>query len=159
MTFAVVGPDGAGKTTFLEGYDPIHAIPWSRKFSEWRRHRVLIEILMGVERTVRSWVARLQHRVMDRCYIDAEAYSIFWSEETGHKICWAVCKLFNVFNFKPKEIVFMMVDPNKAKPKRAYSPQDIKRLRGIYLRLLSRDFHIQDYRPYDLGMITFWVKN
>ena len=159
---AVVGADGAGKTTYCNtlGKTVIHAIPKTR----WKAFGsgYLREILMGFEKT---WVflkirfMRDKERiVLDRCYIDALVYSLFWARRYHRMGLFRVAKFFNILAPQPDIIYQLEPDPTLARPKRAYTPKDIDELNKLYVSILFTEGYQQiDYTDYDFGLIRIWT--
>ena len=147
----IVGPGGAGKTTWLKQRFPnckvIHAIPFTRKWSHV--HTPFVEFFIGLERVITSYKSKLLGKkynvVMDRCFIDGVAYGKYWN------VFW-IAKLFNKIIFKPKVIYFLM--PKSVKAKRMFEQKDYKRLNILYgCALLNNGYTIRNEGEYAFGTV------
>jgi len=145
IPFAVCGADGSGKTTWINSMFTsnvvIHALPKMKVFSvvdsKWKR--IATEILMGLERVIQSWKAKIgNYQVMDRCYICGETYAMFWAEKFNEPLNYKISLAWNKLAWKPDAIILFMPDYGKAKPRKNYSEDDIALLTKIYTEVLTK---------------------
>jgi len=164
---ALEGPDGSGKTTYINEHLShreriyVHANPHTRRWSDVRDpfKRNIIELLMAFERALSSWKAKIMESkgvVMDRCFISAEVYSEFWALENDNWLPYKLAKLANLFIYKPKHLLVFYPDLGNARPRKSYSQNDIQVLASLYRTALIRnDYKIVSEEKYGLGMIVF----
>jgi len=168
LRLAVVGPDGAGKTTMIEGtmssMPVVHAMPRMRKFSTAKRgkgpgYQLAIEVMMSTERVWQSYKALVKGDViMDRCYICALSYSRFWGGDRS--VEYRIVKLFNRFIVKPNKIIFLWPSNGMAKPRKNYTQEEIQRLAGIYLDELIQGGWVEGkVDKYGLGRRSEWKRD
>jgi len=153
---AICGPGGSGKTTWINQKFPgkrvIHAVPYTRWLSHV--HTPLVEILMGIERTIQSYKVKLLSEretvIMDRCFIDAEVYGKY-----SH--CYWLTRLFNKIIFKPKVIYFL--NPNDVKAKREFEQKDFEKLSdGYWMALVSNGYRWHTVSSYKFGEVFKFTK-
>jgi len=167
--FAVDGPDGSGKTYWVEHnvFDSkyIHMIPFSRRWSVRKTFvgGLFAEFTMGVERFVNSWRARILARwnsiIMDRCFIAGEVYASFWDEKFKTKWFGRICRFWNWTIYKPWTILIFVPSPGKAKPRKAYTDMDIQELSHRYPLILKRyGYSVKGSVEYNFGVVQTWRK-
>ena len=145
---AIVGPGGAGKTTWIKEKFPnkkvVHAVPLTRHWSQY--HTPLVEVLMGIERVLQSYKAKIiDDCIMDRCFIDGTVYGRYW-----HSF-W-ITKWFNKIIYKPDVIYFL--SPKDVKAKREFEKDDFRKLKDEYWRALAENgYVITGNGLYDFGVV------
>ena len=153
---AISGTGGAGKTTWIKENFPdwivIHAVPFTRKWSHV--HTPLIEFFIGTERVIQSYKVKLLGKktniIMDRCFIDGDAYSRYWG------VSW-IAKLFNKIIFKPKVVYFM--SPKMVKAKRQFEADDFKVIDLLFWDSLSDNgYEVKESSKYDFGEVFKFVR-
>ena len=165
MTIAVVGPDGAGKTSYCSrfGKTIVHAIPKTRNWNvkDSNASRILHELLMAAEKLFVFAKLRQMHDVMmERCFIDAEVYGHLWSLKMGSVLPLLICRLTNVFAYQPDVIHQLVVEPSKARPTRGYTQEEIGLLNELFTFIIRRYGYQQyNYIEYDRGVIVIWKKD
>lgn len=164
MTIAVVGPDGSGKTNYCKGFSKpvMHAIPKTRywKVGDSKGARILHELFMAAEKLlVFAKLHRMKDAMLERCYIDAEVYGHLWSIKMGTSIPLIICRLTNLFAYKPDIIHQLVVEPSKARPTRGYTREEIDLLNDLFTFVIRRHgYHQFNYVEYDRGVLIIWKK-
>ncbi len=158
VIIAVSGTGGAGKSTWIKetfpDYIRIHAVPRTRRWSHV--HTPFVEFFIGTERVIQSFKAKLlgkKHNVvMDRCFIDGDAYSRYWGGATNQ-----IARLFNKVIFKPDVIYFML--PLKVKAKRQFETDDFQTIGLLFWDSLSDNgYEVKESKSYDFGSVFKFVR-
>lgn len=168
MSLAVVGPDGAGKTTYirkvlkLPGQNPVEytkRLPMKRD-KAWR---LIHELLMGIEKSynyIKWHISGTDGMVLDRCFIDAEVYAALWSFEEDTVLPLYIASFINRIAYKPDTIIQLKVEPSLARPKRSYTRDEIDILNFLFHEtLLTHHYLIVSTSEYDLGSVVVWKKD
>ena len=164
MTIAVVGPDGSGKSSYCNrfGKTIMHAIPKTRFWNvkDSNASRILHELLMAMEKLiVFIKLRKAKDIIMERCFVDAEVYGHLWSLKMGSALPLIICRLTNIFAYKPEVIHQLIVEPSKARPTRGYTIEEIGLLNDLFTFVIRRYGYVQyNYIEYDRGMIIIWNK-
>lgn len=168
MSLAVVGPDGAGKTTYirdvleLPGRNPVEytkRLPMKRD----RAYRLAHELLMGMEKALNyiKWhITGTDGVVLDRCFIDAEVYATLWSVQEDTWMPLRIARFFNLIAYEPDTIIQLYPDPHSARPKRKYLPEEIRLLNELFtLTLINKGYDLFG-KPHDyaFGEVRIWKK-
>lgn len=167
--FAVDGPDGSGKTYWIEhqkhGETYVHMIPFSRRWSVRKTFvgGLFAEFAMGAERWKNSLWARIlatrKEVIMDRCFISGEVYSIFWDEKFNTRWFSRICRFWNRIIYKPWTILIFVPRHGEARPRKAYSINDIEELKKWYnITLLLNGYKIRGEVEYNFGVVQTWRK-
>lgn len=165
--FAVDGPDGSGKTYWIErqclGEKYIHMIPFSRRWSVRKTFvgGLFAEFIMGMERWFNSWRARViasrKQVIMDRCFIAGEVYASFWDDKFKTRWFGRICRMWNWSIYKPWTILVFVPSPGKARPRKAYTDVDIQQLSHRYpLILKGYGYKIRGSIEYNFGVVQTW---
>lgn len=163
---AIVGPDGAGKTTWIrENVDlpRFHAIPLTSKlpFKRDTAWRLFHEFLMGIERAIRYMYLRISNKdfILDRCIIDAEVYAIKWANDMGTHLGLWISRFFDLVGYWPDMVVQLVPSAGKAKPKRGYSDKEIIEMNMMYHNVLRLyGYKIVKKEMYLFGEVVTWSK-
>ncbi len=168
MSLAVVGPDGAGKTTYirevlkLQGKNPVE---WTKRLPMKRdtAWRLTHEVLMGLEKAynyVKWHISGTNGFVLDRCFIDAEVYASLWSWEEGTFWPLRITNFINRIAYKPDTVIQLRVGKHFAKPKRPYTPTEIGIMNHLFTTFLEDHGYSEvSVSEYDLGKVIVWRRD
>lgn len=174
MSLTVVGPDGAGKTTFCErlikssGFKGkvVHSIHgWASNLPLYNNKlwHIFRECLVGLDSLSIYIKLHLNHKdvILDRCFLDAEVYTAFWGLRCKSLTPYKIAQFFNKFAYKPEVVFRLNVDPMKAKPKRSdYGIGEIEHLNSLYWLVLVNNKYVKvAQQKYDLGVVEIWRKD
>jgi thymidylate kinase len=159
------GPDGSGKTYWAEHSGPkyryIHMIPFSRRWSvrETFIGGLFAEFVMGMERCWNSSKARRSkdNVIMDRCFLAGAVYARFWDEKFKTKWYGRICGWWNSVIFKPKEILLFVPKKELARPRKAYTSDDVGLLSMLYDKEIRKfGYRMVKQRVYNFGVVQTW---
>lgn len=171
---AFVGPDGCGKTHAIkhmkkkgEVVASRHAMPltrWMRVDSKHPVYYVVKELIHAIERNAVYVIVRLEKPdILDRCFIDACAYSEFYSSKYKIPLIRYIAEWTIFLAPRPEEVIQLRVKNwDKWKPKRegVYTIGDVATFNNIYHNMLyEKGYVLDEKKSYYLGEMWIWRKH